>query len=102
MSILFSGSNGIVFVTTSSFMSEFFILSIAGPTSTPCVAPAYISFAPWAFKIDAASISVPAVLTSSSKINAVFPFISPIIPVATALSLFESLLLSINASGHSK
>lgn len=40
LSILFSGSIGIVFVTTNSFIGEFCILSIAGPTSTPCAAPA--------------------------------------------------------------
>ena len=40
LSILFSGSIGIVFVTTNSFIGDFSILSIAGPTSTPCVAPA--------------------------------------------------------------
>lgn len=50
----------------------------------------------------AASTSVPAVLTSSSNINAVFPSISPIMLVATALSLLSSLLLSIRASGQSK
>ena len=102
LSINFSGSIGIVFVTTNSLIGEFCILSIAGPTSTPCVAPAYISFAPCSFNIFAASTSVPAVLTSSSNISAVFPSISPIIFVATALSLLSSLLLSINANGQLK
>ena len=102
LSIIFSGSIGIVFVTTNSFIGEFLILSIAGPTKTPCAAPAYISFAPCSFNMFAASTNVPAVLTSSSNIKAVFPLISPIMFVATAWSLLSSLLLSINASGQSK
>ena len=72
LSIIFSGSIGIVFVTTNSFIGEFLIFSIAGPTKTPCAAPAYISFAPCSFNMFAASTSVPAVLTSSSNIKAVF------------------------------
>ena len=38
--IIFGIGCGIAFVTTNSLIGEFLILSIAGPTSTPCAAPA--------------------------------------------------------------
>lgn len=83
-------------------LENFFILSIAGPDSTPCVHPAYISRAPKSSSILAVSIIDPAVSTSSSKITACLSFTSPITVDAMALSSFPALLLSINAIGHPK
>ena len=102
LSICFSSVSGIVSVTTTSFTSHSFILSIAGPDKTPCVQATYISFAPNFLITFTVSKIEPAVSISSSNINAFLPSISPITLVAIALSSFPSLLLSIKAIGHLK
>jgi hypothetical protein len=73
-----------VLVITTRSIAAFFNRSIAGPDSTPCVAIAHTSVAPFAFSTSVADTIVPAVSIMSSTRMHWRPLTSPITSRATA------------------
>src|SRR3989338_783276 len=67
----------IVSVMKSFLMGEASMVFTASPESTPCVAIAYTSFAPFSIRSAAARASVPQVSAMSSTMSATLPFTSP-------------------------
>ena len=83
MSSCFSGGSGSVSVTTSREITEFFSRSTAGSDSTPWVAMAHTSVAPFSRRISAAATMVPAVSIMSSMRTHWRPATSPMTPRAS-------------------
>ena len=85
----FSFDSGMVLVSTTRLIGDFFRRSTAGSESTPWVAIAHTSLAPRAFSNSAADTMVPAVSIMSSVSTHRRPSTSPI--TSFALETFTEL-----------